>query len=89
MITRNKGLIGIVLAVFLLLLVPLIAMSYTEEVNWTLTDFIVAACLLLATGLTIDLLIRKVKKVNYRIAMVLTVIAVLAIVWVQLAVGLF
>ena len=43
MIRQNKRLIGIVLAVPLLLLIPLIAMLFTGEVKWTLLDFIVAA----------------------------------------------
>ncbi len=43
-------------------------MQFTAEVNWTLADFLVAAALLLSTGLTTDYIIRKVKLPIYRIA---------------------
>ena len=67
MITQNKRLIGIVLTVVILLLIPLIAMQFTNEVNWALSDFVVMGGLLLGTGLLCELVMRKVKKFEYRI----------------------
>jgi archaellum biogenesis protein FlaJ (TadC family) len=58
---ENKRLMGIVLTVVVLLLIPLIAMQFTNEVNWTLFDFVVAGVLLLGTGFICELVIRKVK----------------------------
>jgi peptidoglycan/LPS O-acetylase OafA/YrhL len=89
MITQNKRLIGIVLAVVLLLLIPLIAMQFTAEVNWTLSDFVVAAVLLLGTGLMCELVIRKVKKPVHRLAICAVILVLLFLVWVELAVGIF
>ena len=86
---QNKRLIGIVLAVALLLLIPLIAMQFTDDVNWTLFDFIVAGVLLLATGLMCELVIRKVTKIEHRVAICLAIIAVLLLIWAELAVGIF
>lgn len=63
---ENKRLIIIVLLPVMFLIIPLIAMQFTSEVNWTLFDFIVAAVLLLGTGLTIELVLRKIKDINYR-----------------------
>ena len=68
MITRNKRLIGIVVTVTLLLLIPLIAMQLTDEVNWSSLDFVIAGVLLLSTGLLCELVIRKIKNARYRIA---------------------
>jgi len=80
MIMQNKRLIGIVLTVALLLLIPLIAMQFTDDVNWTLFDFIVAGVLLLATGLMCELVIRKVNKIEYRIAICLAILAALLLI---------
>jgi len=62
MIVPNKRLSIILLAVAIILLVPLIAMQFTTEVNWTLLDFVVAAVLLFSTGLMCELALRKIKK---------------------------
>ena len=86
---QNKRLTGIVLAVALLLLVPFIAMQFTAEVNWTLSDFVAAGALLLGTGLLCELVLRKVKRVKYRIALCASILVVLLIVWIELAVGIF
>jgi ABC-type Mn2+/Zn2+ transport system permease subunit len=89
MLTQNKRLIGIVLTVALLLLVPLIAMQFTEEVRWSLFDFVIMGVLLLGTGLMCELVMRKVKKKQHRIALCLALLAALFIVWAELAVGIF
>ncbi|MBI4548442.1 MAG: hypothetical protein HY707_10700 [Ignavibacteriae bacterium] len=88
MIRQNKRLIGIVLTVAFLLLIPLIAMQFTDEVNWTLLDFVVAGALLLGTGLMCELVIRKIKKIQHRVAICVTLLAVLFIIWAELAVGI-
>ena len=89
MIIQNKRHIGIVITVALLLLIPLIAMQFTDEVNWTLFDFIVAGFLLLVTGLMCELVIRKVNKIEQRILICVAIIAALLLIWVELAVGIF
>jgi len=89
MIMQNKRHIGIVITVALLLLIPLIAMQFTDEVNWTLFDFIVAGFLLLATGLMCELVIRKINKIEHRIVICLAIIAALLLIWAELAVGIF
>ena len=89
LIRQNKRLIGILLAVALLLLIPLIAMQFTDEVNWTLFDFIGAAVLLLGTGLMSEFVLRKVKKTKHRIAICLAILATLFLIWAELAVGIF
>ena len=89
MIMKNKRLTGIVLTVVFLLLIPLIAMQFTEEVNWTLSDFVAAAVLLLGTGLLCELVMRKVTKPGYRIAIIAVILAALLLIWLELAVGIF
>ncbi|ERM80505.1 hypothetical protein P872_13045 [Rhodonellum psychrophilum GCM71 = DSM 17998] len=87
--TKNKRLIGIVLAVAFLLLLPLIAMQFTEEVAWTLLDFVVMGVLLLGTGLLSEFIIRNVKNLNTRIAIIGVILLGLLLIWAELAVGIF
>jgi hypothetical protein len=86
---HNKRLFIIVLLVALLLLIPLIAMQFTNEVNWTLFDFIVAGVLLLGTGLLGEFVMRKINKIKYRIATCIALMVVLLLIWAELAVGIF
>lgn len=89
MITKNKRLIGIVLTVVLILLIPLIAMQFTSEVDWSPFDFLVMGVLLLGTGLACELVLRKVKKTAYRVAIVAGILVALLLIWAELAVGIF
>jgi peptidoglycan/LPS O-acetylase OafA/YrhL len=86
---KNKRLIGIMLIVALLLLVPFIAMQFTEEVNWTLSDFVIAGTLLLGTGLLCELVLRKIKKFEHRLLICAALLGLLFLVWAELAVGVF
>lgn len=89
MITQNKRLIGIVSTVAFLLLLPLMAMQFTSEVDWNLFDFVIMGTLLLGTGLMCELVLRKVKKRDYRIGMLAAILVALFLIWAELAVGIF
>ncbi len=86
---KNKRLFGILIAIVLLLSVPLIAMQFTTEVNWTMADFAIMGFLLLSTGLIYELVMRKVTTKNARMGIVAVVLVVLFLVWAELAVGVF
>ena len=53
--------IRILYIVGLLLLIPLIAMQLTNEVNWSFFDFIIMGGMLSITGLLIGIILKKVK----------------------------
>jgi hypothetical protein len=72
-----------------LLLIPLIAMQFTEEVNWTILDFIVAGFLLLSTGVACSIVLKKIKKRNHQILIIIAFLAALFLIWAELAVGIF
>jgi peptidoglycan/LPS O-acetylase OafA/YrhL len=86
---QNKRFIIIVSVVAFLLLIPLIAMQFTNEVNWNLFDFVAAAALLLGTGLLCELVLRKVKKTKHRIIICFALLLLLLLIWAELAVGIF
>lgn len=87
--TLHTRLTVILVIVAHLLLIPLIAMQFTDEVKWGPFDFLVAGTLLTTTGLLIELAIRKVKNIDLRIAVCLVILIALALVWIELAVGIF
>jgi len=86
---KNKRLIIILSVVGVLLLVPLVAMQFTNEVNWTGSDFLIMGILLLGTGLLCELILRKVTKRSSRIILCALVLVVLVLTWMELAVGIF
>lgn len=88
--TANNNRLTIILSVAgLLLLLPLVAMQFTNEVNWTFSDFIVAGILLFGTGGLIELTIRKINQISLRVWVILGILLVLFLVWAELAVGIF
>lgn len=89
MITHNKRLFGIVLAVAILLLIPLIAMQFTDEVKWKLPDFIIMGTLLLGTGMMCEFIIMKVKNIRHRVYIIEAIVIALFLIWAELAVGIF
>lgn len=86
---KSKRLIIILIAVVVILVIPLIAMPFSDEINWTLSDFIVAAMLLFGFGLMFDLILRKIKKRKYRIVLSVILLLALILIWAELAVGIF
>jgi len=72
-----------------LLLFPAIAMLFTDEVAWTASDFAFAALLLVGGGLLIELALWKARSVAALIALSLAVVAMVALIWAEGAVGLF
>ena len=89
MFFKNKRWNMILLAIALILLVPLIAMIFSDEVNWSAFDFFVATILLLSTSFILDVTVRKINYSVYKIAICITICLVIIIIWAELAVGIF
>ena len=86
---KNKRFIIILLISLILLLIPLIAMHFTDEVNWTITDFIIAGGLLFGAVLISEIVLRKIKNKNYKVGLLVAIIIILTLIWIELAVGIF
>jgi len=86
---QNKRLISILITAGVLLLIPLIAMNFSTEVDWKIIDFIIAAVLLFSTGLGLELILRKVKTNKARILFGLVLFLIVFLIWAELAVGIF
>lgn len=89
LIMKNKRLLLIVFCPLLVLLIPLVAMQFTNQVNWTAANFIVAAILLLGTGFIIEVIVRLVKTPKYRFAICAALLIFLILIWAELGVGIF
>lgn len=89
MTTLPKRLTIILLATGMLLLIPLIAMTFTTEVNWSPLDFLVMGVLLVSVALLAEVVWRKVKMATHRIALIVVVLLVFVLIWAELAVGIF
>jgi len=76
-------------SVIAILIAPLIAMQFTGEVHWTPFDFAVATALLGTTALGIEFAIRTIGRPTFCVVAVLGILAVLLLVWAELAVGVF
>ena len=63
-----RSAVRVALVTTAVLLVPLVAMQFTEEVNWSLFDFAFAAALLGGTGLLLERAVRKPSSIAYRAA---------------------
>lgn len=72
-----------------ILLVPLVAMRFTREVNWGPLDFVAAGILLAGIGSTYVLLTRKLRTAQQRRAIGGGLLLTLVLVWAELAVGVF
>ena len=70
-------------------MIPLLAMQFTDDVDWSIFDFVVMGFLLLFFSLGIDITMKKVKNQNVKILYVVLTILIFLLIWAELAVGIF
>lgn len=71
-----------------LLLLPLVAMQFTDEVNWTGFDFLVFGAMLAVACGAYEVAARMSGNVAYRLGAGVAIVAGFLLVWVNLAVGI-
>lgn len=84
-----KQLAGVGLATGALLLIPFTAMQFSEEVRWTLLDFVVAGTLLASVGACYVLLASRMRDTVQKAVLATALGIGLLAVWMELAVGVF
>ncbi len=88
LMSQNRVFIWIAFATGAILLIPLISMQFTSEVDWALTDFIVMGLLLFSASSLYVLAARKLPS-KRRLFVGVMIAAFFLYVWAELAVGIF
>lgn len=89
MLAINKRLALLFGLVIVILAIPLIAMQFTSEVNWNLTDFIAAGIILFGAVIVTEIFLRIFKKQQHRRLIVAAIIVITLLLWAEMAVGIF
>jgi hypothetical protein len=80
---RSKALYGsavrVALGVAIILSLPLVAMQFTDDVVWSLADFVAVAIFLTTLGVALELAVRKVG--NLAVAAGIAAVGIAAAVW--------
>src|SRR4029079_7641006 len=72
----------------ILLLIPLIAMQFSKEVQWGPFDFLVMGAMLAGVGGSCELAVRKSGHTAYRAGFGLALLACFLLIWLNVAVGM-
>ena len=72
----------------ILLILPAVAMQFSDEVDWNIFDFIFAALMFGTVGLIVELTVRANGSWAYRGGVMIAVAAAFLIVWINGAVGI-
>ena len=72
-----------------LLLIPLIGMAITDEINWSLFDFIIMGSLLIFLSIGINFVSNCKKNLKNRDLYIGILVLIFTFIWTELAVGIF
>ena len=86
----NKKIFSRILYVVLLLLcIPFFAMQFNGSVHWSLGDFILMGLLLMGLGISITLILNRIKNRKKSLVYIWILIILFLLIWTELAVGIF
>ena len=87
-IIKNARLNMLIAIALSILTIPLVAMQFSNQVRWKLSDFVVFGVLLLATAFFCELVLQKIKNRVERFVFCTVLLLLLLMVWAELAVGI-
>jgi len=71
-----------------LLFIPFLGMQFSEEINWSIFDFLLMGVLLFVLSLGIHFILKKTLVLNLRILFISFAIVLFLFIWAELAVGI-
>lgn len=83
-----KSLRVVALVTALILAIPLVAMQFTTDVDWSIGDFIIMGSLIFGTGTAYIVATRLINNLVFRIAIACALGTTFLMIWSNLAVGL-
>lgn len=86
---KAKNIIRSVLIAQLILLVPLVAMQFSDEWDWNLGDFIIVGILLAGVGVAYQMVISGWKNNSRQVVIGALIAVTMVLLWIELAVGIF
>lgn len=87
--SKNKRFLYLLIGALFLLLIPLIGMQLSSQVNWSLSDFLIMGFLLITVAAFVELVLRKVRTYKNRVALIGVIFLLFLLIWAELAVGVF
>jgi hypothetical protein len=72
----------------ILLIIPFIGTLVSNEVNWSLFDFVVMGVLLFSTSVGVHHILKRTKTLVQRNFLIASILLVFLFIWVELAVGI-
>lgn len=86
---KTKNIFRVVALTAVALLILLFLRLFSESMVWDAVDFLVAGVLLLGAGFAYELIAARVENKRKRTFFVLALLTLFALVWADLAVGIF
>ncbi|MCB9310279.1 MAG: hypothetical protein H6567_09500 [Lewinellaceae bacterium] len=72
-----------------ILAIPFTAMQFSDQVNWSMMDFILMGFMILVLGIVLNIILNSRLTKKMKIFWFVLAMCIFLIVWVELAVGIF
>lgn len=87
--SSNKRFVIILLCASFLLFIPAAGMTFSTEIRWSFSDFIVAGLILFGTGALMEFFLRMFQSKKSRLISLISLFMFILLLWLELAVGIF
>jgi|AntRauTorckE6833_2_1112554.scaffolds.fasta_scaffold01094_15 hypothetical protein len=86
---KQKNILRLAFATLTLLLIPLLAMPFTQDVDWDVFDFLLMGSLLFGTGLLWEFIRSRLQTTTQKVCASGALLILFLYVWAELGVGIF
>lgn len=85
----GRHILQVAIVTLMILLLPAVGMQVSHDVNWSVTDFLVAGTLIFVTGMGLQAVLYNVQDKQRRLIFAALILLLFAYIWAELAVGIF